>query len=57
MISTAMAQVLLKGTLAEQWWHTPLIPAPRQVDLCAFEANLVYKNYFQDRLQSYTGKP
>ena len=29
------------------WWHTPLIPAlgrQRQVDLCEFEASLVYKS-------------
>ena len=28
------------------WWHTPLIPAlgkQRQVDLCEFEASLVYR--------------
>ena len=34
----------------------PLIPAlgrQRQPDLHEFEANLVYKSYFQDRLQSY----
>ena len=39
-----------------QWWCTPLIPAlrrQRQADLCEFEASLVYKSQFQDRLQSY----
>ena len=33
--------------VAEQWWCTPLIPAlgrQRQVDLCEFEASLVYKS-------------
>ena len=32
--------------LAGQWWCTPLIPAlgkQRQVDLCEFEASLVYR--------------
>ena len=32
---------------AGRWWHTPLIPAlgrRRQVDLCEFEASLVYKS-------------
>ena len=52
-----MKQVLLKFTRAERWWHTPLIPAPRQVDLCAFEASLVCKSYFQDSFQSYSEKP
>jgi hypothetical protein len=35
-----------KSSSAEQWWHTPLIPAfgrPRQVDLCEFKGNLVYR--------------
>ena len=34
----------------------PLIPAlgrQKQVDLCEFEASLVYKSKFQDRHQSY----
>jgi hypothetical protein len=31
---------------ARQWWHIPLIPALRrqkQMDLCKFEASLVYR--------------
>jgi hypothetical protein len=31
---------------AGQWWQTPLVPALRQqkqVDLCEFKANLIYK--------------
>ena len=38
------------------WWCMPLVQALRrqmQADLCEFEARLVYKRYFQDRLQSY----
>ena len=34
----------------------PLIPAlrrQRQANLCEFEASLVYKSYFQVRVQSY----
>lgn len=26
-----------------QWWHTPLIPALRQMDLSEFKASLVYE--------------
>jgi hypothetical protein len=32
--------------IARQWWHTTLIPTlgrQRQVDLCVFEANMVYR--------------
>ena len=35
---------------AEQWWLTPLITAcrrQRQVDLCEFEASLVYRASFR----------
>ena len=39
---------------ARRWWRTPLIPAlGRQVNFCEFEASLIYKSEFQDRLQSY----
>jgi hypothetical protein len=32
------------GKSGQAWWHTPLVPALwRQVDLCEFEASLVYK--------------
>ena len=36
--------------IAGQWWHTPLILAPkrqRQMDLCEFKASLVYKVSFR----------
>lgn len=43
---------------ARQWWCMPLIPVFRKkrlVDICEFEASLVYKSEFQDN-QEYTEK-
>jgi hypothetical protein len=47
-----------RGGKAEQWRHTPLIPAlgrQRQV-ISEFKVSLVYKVEFQDS-QGYTEKP
>ena len=55
-MTTYCYNIFKNHNLAGWWWYTPLIPAlwrQRQVDLCEFEANLVYKSKFQDRLQSY----
>ena len=49
------------GTLyRKEIQHIPLIPVlgrQRQADLCEFEASLVCRAEFQDRLQSDTEKP
>jgi hypothetical protein len=41
-----MNRLLSKRNGSQSWWHAPLNPAlgrQSQVDLCEFEANLVYK--------------